>query len=73
MELEDGKTYERACGQRETVVASTARRSDWVYTTRGNWYERSTGRFIMFSRCAEYPVDSYRTLVREVEADDCEE
>lgn len=78
MRLEDGKTYMRADGRRETVMGRIASNypDDWIWTNRGNWYDRETGRFIGYGRrpvgttCDYYVMPpSWRDLVALVPAD----
>ncbi len=47
--LEDKREYRDGWGNLRTVMGDTAD-GRWVWTLQGDWYERSTGRFVHTSR-----------------------
>ena len=69
--LEDGKTYKRVDGSKHTVGGATKDHPEFVYTIQGDWYERSTGRYITYRRTTgEYaPISSehWRNLIEVAE------
>lgn len=56
--LEDGKTYYSFTKGAETIVGPTRINPEWVYSRRGNWYERATGHFLAYNAKTgdHYPV-----------------
>lgn len=46
MTLEDGKTYLRGDGSKETVGGTTKDHPEFVWTIQGNWYSRETGQYV---------------------------
>lgn len=69
MYLKDQATYTRA-GSDTThrIIGETRHYPKFVYSARGDWYERSTGRFVSMTHNGEYvsTPDNYRNLVAEV-------
>lgn len=68
MELIDGKTYARPDGTRETIGGTCKDYPAWVWSIAGNWYERTTGKFVAVATQRDgNGKEAYRPEVSESE------
>lgn len=56
IELEIGKTYESRDGRIATIGGVTHEHPEWVWSVQGNWYERTTGRYIGYATEPAWPA-----------------
>lgn len=55
--LQDKTEYKNGRGDNVTIIGPTKDYPEYVYSLQGNWYERSTGRFLFY----DYKKNTYYT------------
>jgi hypothetical protein len=74
MKLEDGKTYVNGEGRHVKVMGRTRDHEHLVWSRCGDWYERETGRRILFHDSGGNPrthhSPTWRDLVAEAPPED---
>jgi len=48
--LEDGKTYHSGTGRRVTIGGTAKGHPEYAWGIHGDWYERSSGKLVHFSK-----------------------
>ena len=48
VKLEDGVTYVNGFGERHTIEGPTRRYPQYVYSNKGEWFDRETGRYVQY-------------------------
>lgn len=48
MVLEVGKAYRDGRGKRQTIGGPTRDHPEWVFSISGDWFDRATGKMVMF-------------------------
>jgi len=48
--LEDSKTYRSGTGQAITIGGTTKNHPEYTWSIQGDWYERSSGKLVHFSK-----------------------
>lgn len=48
VQLVDGVTYVNGYGERHTIEGPTRRYPQYVYSNKGEWFDRETGRYVRY-------------------------
>ena len=75
--LGDGKTYRSGTGRRVTIGGAAKDHPEYVWSIHGDWYERSSGKLVHFSKIRGChfvgEVSGMRDLIEEVGDEDYSE